>query len=137
MTQPASIVPTGAVRACYNNTGLTLAAGAAVMLDSGGAKYVKLPTGYTVALFGVVKAAIPTGEWGDVQVSGVALVLASAALATPGIQLMAATDGKAEAFAAAKDVNVHVLGQLLSTATAANELVEVDLNGIGTIQQGA
>ena len=135
MGQATAIVPEYGVRARYNGTGSDIAANVAVMLDST-SKYIKLPSSNAVALHGVTRAAIANGKWGDVQVSGVALVKASGALATPGIQLMSDTAGKAVTFAAASGVNAQVLGQLLTTGSALNDLVEVELLGLGTIQQG-
>jgi len=138
MAKPTRIVPDKGVISCYNGTGTDLAANVMVMTSSGGARYVKLPSGTTVALYGAtMDGGIPNGEWGDVQVDGVALVKAGGALATTGIQCMAKTDGKLQAYSAAAGVNAAPAGQLRNTAAAEDDLCELDLRGCGTIQQGA
>lgn len=135
MTQSRAIVPPGGVQAKKNATGSDIEANVFVMLDST-TNQIKLPTGTTVALYGVTMAAIENGYSGDIQTAGVALVKASAALATPGIQLMSNTDGKAVTWAAVAGTNAQLAGQLLNTAAALDDLVEVDLRGLGALQQG-
>ena len=68
-------------------------------------------------------AAAAAGEMVDVQVEGVALVQASGALATPGVELEPETDGEVSAHGGSNTK----IGLLRTTAGAAGDLVECEL----------
>ena len=134
--EPTRIVDASQIRSYYNDTGATLPVGRSVMLDST-EHFIKLPTATTDRLNGVTMAAIPDDEWGDIQIGGVALVAAHAALATPGVALMStAATGRCTTFAAGAGVNAQLVGQLRTTAGAQDDLVEVELASPGALQQG-
>lgn len=137
MAEPRAIVPEHGVRSLLNSTGADIPKGRLVKLDST-AYQLALPTATTAHLYGVTMAASSDGEWVDIQVAGVALGRANAALATPGVQLMATiTTGRVATYAAASGVNAGVAGQLLNTAAAQDDFIEMELHGLGVVQQGA
>jgi hypothetical protein len=92
---------------------------------------VQLPTASTDLLMGVVKDGdILNGAFGTIQIRGVALCRAAGALATPGIAVMANAAGRVVAHANGN----ALLGFLLNTATALDDLVEVELAGPGSFR---
>lgn len=116
-----------------NSTDTAIAAHVAVKLSST-EDAVVLPT-LADALLGVTLSAIAPKTWGAVQVHGRAKVLAGGALATPGTQLRAKTDGKAEAWTATAGDNGHLLGTQLTTAADEDDIIEVLLAGPGATKQ--
>lgn len=136
MSEPRAVVPDKGVRSLLNNTGATIPKGRLVKLDST-AYQLALPTDTTHHLYGVTMASSDDDEWVDIQVAGVALGRANAALATPGVQLMATvTTGRVATYTAAAGVLVGLAGALLNTASAQDDFIEMELNGIGVVQQG-
>jgi len=104
---------------------------------SSGGEHIQLPPDTGTVLAGVTMQDIPPLTWGDVQTTGTARVAAAGALATPGTQVNGDTAGKAQAATAGAGANYAVGGQTRSVAGAANDVVEVELLGLGTLQQGA
>jgi hypothetical protein len=126
LNQPRVIAPE--FRACYNGTGGAIAKGTIVKLKtSSPAQPGEIVAGAaaTDTFYGVAANAIPNGEWGDVQVRGVALVLVGAAGLAAG-QLQITSDGSGKAVAAASGNTL--LGQGLYTgALVQDDLAEVEL----------
>jgi predicted RecA/RadA family phage recombinase len=122
MAEPRAIVPEYGVRPGLNNTGTALEKGVVVALGTS-QQEITLPAAQTDICYGVTMEAIADGERGDVQVEGVALVQASGALATPGVELEPETDGEVSEHGGSNTK----IGLLLSTAAAAGDLVEVEL----------
>lgn len=116
------------IRGCYNGTGSTISKGLAVKLKTSSPTVqgeVVLGAAVTDTCYGVAMADIPNGEWGDVQVRGVALVKVGAAGLAAG-QLQVACDAAGKAVAAA--AGNTLLGIALNTsALAENDLCEVEL----------
>jgi hypothetical protein len=120
--QPRVIDPK--FRAVYNGTGSTISKGTIIKLKTSPAysgEIVKAAAA-TDALYGVAAADILTGEWGDAQIGGVALVLSSAAL-NAATQMTSDASGKAAAAASGNSL----LGISVTAAGAADELFEVEL----------
>lgn len=122
MAEPRRIVPESGVRSGKNETGSDLEEGVVVALGTS-QSLITLPASQTDICYGVTMAAIPNGEWGDVQVEGIALCQASGALATPGVELEPETDGEVSEHGGSNTK----IGLLLSTAGATGDLVEVEL----------
>lgn len=135
MPEPRRIIPDGGKRSKKNATGSDIAANTFVILDST-EDQIKLPTGTTVALYGVTSEIIKNGYWGDVQIFGRAICRAEGALATPGVRLMSTTAGRVQAWSAGAGTNAQMAGLLETTAAVQDDLVEVELAGPGQIQQG-
>jgi hypothetical protein len=127
-------IPEG-IRGKLNNTGSDIAAHMAVKLDST-VDQIALVGATTDHVFGVTHAIIADGAYGDIVTRGQALVLSGAAMATIGVLTMADATGRAIAWSAAGGTNANVLGTLLTTASGAAELVEIELAGPGVINQG-
>lgn len=123
--EPITISSPEALRSKLNSSGATLIRGRCVIPGATEDRVV-LPAASTDLLLGVVKDGdILDGAYGTIQIRGVALCRASAALATPGIALMANSAGRVLAHANGN----AVIGFLLNTATALDDLVEVELAG--------
>lgn len=135
--EPTRTVSPYDIRHAYNGTGSDIAANTVVMLDATNEGGISLPSAVTDELLGVtMDQAIPDGEWGDVQIRGIAKCRANAALATLHVALMTvAATGRVEALTAAAGTNVAPVGQLLTTAGAQDDIVMVELAGPGQIQQ--
>jgi len=125
------------IRSKRNSSGVTILANTVVKLDTTEDQII-LPAATTDALYGVtMDQTILTGYFGDIQIRGVAKCRAHAALATPGIRLMSvAGTGRVDTWAAGGGTNAQVVGLLLTTAGAQDDLVEVELAGPATIAQG-
>lgn len=103
-----------------NETGDEIGAHLAVKLDS--TKYQVEFVGATTELaYGLTMRAIPDGEYGPIQKSGIAIAIAGEALANAGVKLMAGTAGKLVAWTTGK----AVFAQLLTTAAADGDQIEV------------
>jgi hypothetical protein len=135
MTQVRSTKSAGDIRGKKNTTGAALLKGTSVKLHTAKDE-VALPAADTDHIYGVVLNDIPDDGWGDIQIRGKALCLTAGALATNGVRLKSDTAGKVVAWSATAGNNAHVVGTLETIAGAADELVEVELAGPGTIAQG-
>jgi hypothetical protein len=120
MPQPRAIVPDqGGVRACLNNTGVTIAKYRLVK---------KVTTAVAPAvdgaapIYAATMAAIADGFAGDGQVAGRALVEAGGVI-TIGQNVTGGTGGKG-AVASAGDYSI---GPAASAAAADGDIIEVDL----------
>lgn len=121
--QPRVIEPK--FRSAYNGSGSTILKGTILKLKTTpitNTGQVVAAAAATDALYAVAAADIPDGEWGDAQISGVALVLSSAALAA-ATQMTSDASGKAAVAASGNSL----LGISLTAPTAADELFEVEL----------
>lgn len=124
------------IRSVYNNTGSTISGGLFVKLTTTGDRHVRLPEAVTDDLYGVTMADIADQEWGDCQIDGVVRCTAGAAIANPGTRLMPTTAGKVIAWTAAGGSNAALAGSNITTATADNDPIEVQLAGPGVSRQG-
>ena len=118
MAQNAVIVPDKGIRSMKNATGTTIDKGHLVKLDSTEGQIV-LAAAATDAFYGVAMADIPTGTWGDVQVSGVAEVYGTLTLAA-----RITSDGSGHG--ADASAGNSVLGICTKAATTALGLVDLD-----------
>jgi hypothetical protein len=129
--QPGDIVT------MHNYGATAIAINRHVMPDTTGAKGVKYPTATTDSIIGVTVEEIPAYGDGGVQVSGVALVCAHGAFATPMTKVMTtASTGRAVAFSAGAGTNAANCGLALNTALAQDDLLETLLPGPCVIEQG-
>lgn len=135
MGQVRSIKDSECIRSKLNNTGGTIAKGTVCKLN-GVVGEAAVMAATTDDVYGVAMADIADGAMGDFQIRGKALVLSGGALATPGTLLMSSATGKAAAWAAGAGTNANVLGIQETTASGADELIEVELAGPATSKQG-
>jgi histidinol phosphatase-like enzyme len=135
MAQARQIVFAENIRSGYNNTSATLAANRVVVVNNSGINEVELPGASTDDVHGVTMAAILDDEWGDVQIRGLAVCTAAAAI-TIGDRLMMDTAGKVLTWTAAGGTNAAVVGKAMTAATADGDLIEVELAGPGVVRQG-
>ncbi len=136
MTQARATVPDKGIRSGLNSTGSDIAKNVFVELDADGdPNTIQLPTAGGPA-FGVVVASqvrvnvspdvgIPDTEIGDIQVEGVAVVLAAGAIPVGSLVMVTA----AGAVIVATATNTPV-GKAVSTGVD-TELLEVELAGPG------
>lgn len=118
MAEPTVTAPES--RSVKNTSGADIAKGTIVKLKATGIREVE-PTVAGNLAYGVAAEAIGDTEWGRVQRSGIALVIAGGVL-TVGGEVASDANGKAADAASGN----RVLGQAL-TNPGANELAEVDL----------
>ena len=124
MAQPRAILDP-CLRSCKNSTGADIAAGVFVKL-SGAYPGIALPAGATDTIYGVTTAIIKNGKFGDVQIRGVAPVVAAGVTTTLG-KLTTDAAGKAVDWTAAGGRSVGGVG--LAAAAGANDIIEVELIG--------
>lgn len=117
-----------------NNTGSTMLKGMVVKMDTT-QDCIVLPAATTDGILGVVRNDIAPGAMGDVQIEGLAIVLAGGAISVGG-EVMANTSGKGVAFSAGAGTNANLLGKANSAASVDGDYIEVELSGPGTIKQG-
>jgi hypothetical protein len=117
------------IRSCYNGTGSDIAANVFVKHASGANKNVSLPAGDTDPILGVTMAKIKNGQWGDVQIRGIALVKAAGAV-TAKARVTTNNAGKAVDWTAAGGRSVG--GTSYDTGTNLDDLLEVELAGPDT-----
>lgn len=134
LNQPRQNVSGPEILSGKNTSGSTIPKGSVVKAHSV-TDEVRLVAAATDAIHGVVMRDIADGEYGPIQRTGRALVLAAGALATPGTLLMSAA-GKAGAWSASAGNAANVLGTQNTTADGADELIEVDLAGPGSFRDG-
>jgi len=126
------------IRGYYNpSTTVTLAKHRFVTGATSGGEDIQYPADTATPLAGVTMEDIPPLSRGDVQIEGTAKVAAAGALATLQTQVNGDTDGKAQAATAAAGVDYAVGGQTKQVAGAEDDVIEVELLGLGTLQQGA
>lgn len=114
------------IRGCYNGSGSTIVKGKIVKLHSSGpAGGIVVGAAATDPLYGVAMADIPNGEWGDVQIGGVGLVLAGGVV-NQGAQVTSDGDGDG---VAASSGNATI-GTALTAGEAA-AYFEVEIRGVG------
>jgi hypothetical protein len=112
------------VRAAFNSTGSTIVKGTICKLVTPSPTQpgqVTPAVAGTDLSYGVAMADILTGQWGDLQIEGVAQVLAGATIAA-GVQISAGALGKAAAAAA----NDCLVGMSVTDGVL-NGLMEVEL----------
>lgn len=115
------------LRSAKNSSGSTIVKNTVVKWHTTEDEIV-LPAAATDPLAGVVQDAdIANTEWGTVQQRGKALCRAEGALATIGVRLQATTAGRVEAHTGTNSI----VGTLLTTAAAQDDIVEVELAGPG------
>jgi hypothetical protein len=117
-----------------NTSGGALAKGTIVKLKAADDE-IEAASGVTDELYGVTRHQADDGEWVEILVYGVAIVVAGGTIAR-GNRLTTDASGNAVAAAPATGVNNSILG-LANRAAASTELFEVVLAGPGTIMQGA
>lgn len=136
---PRARVGDNDVRGYYNpSESVTIPKERFVSPVDSGSEHIQLPPDTATVLTGVTMEDIPPLGRGDVQIAGTARVAAAGALATVGtVQVNGDTDGKAQVATAGAGVNYAVGGQLRTAAGVEDDVVEVELLGLGTLQQGA
>lgn len=123
MPQPRAIVPDqGGVRACLNNTGVTIAKYRLVKKATTAVDGVTPAVDGAAPIYAATMAAIADGFAGDGQVAGRALVEAGGVI-TIGQNVTGGTGGKG-AVASAGDYSI---GPAASAAAADGDIIEVDL----------
>jgi hypothetical protein len=127
MGEPTRIIDPDDLRSALNNTGVTIVKNTCVVWHTT-EREIALPAAANVPFAGVTQEDIATGYYGTIQQRGKTVIRAHGALATIGIRL--------EMVAATGRVNTHggtdtVVGTLLTTAGAQDDLVEVELSGPG------
>jgi len=127
MSEPRVIVGAEGIRGCKNTSGSDMAKGVIVKLKASPTvdDEIDLEAANDGAIYGVTMQAISDAAWGNVQVLGRALVLASTTVAA-GVRVMPTTGGKT----LTATTGNSVLG-LAVTAGAADELHEIELSGPG------
>jgi hypothetical protein len=125
--QPRVIDPV--IRPGYNNSGSTILKGSCVRKATSPTlpEQIVLATAATDLIYGVAMNDILTGTFGDVQVGGIAIVLAGASITAP-IEVTAGASGKAVAGASG-----DVLLGLAQTNGVNNDYMEVELTLGGTV----
>lgn len=127
MSQPVQIVGEADVRTGYNGTGSEIAQGVIVKLKASPAVKGEIEVSATATdgYWGVAMHDIADGEYGDIQIRGVAFALADTTIAV-GARVMATTGGETATATAGN----AILGVAV-TAGVADTLHEVDLSGPG------
>jgi len=128
MAEPRVIVGPDQIRQGYNGSGAAIPKGTIVSLDLTVDYQIAVEATATGVFFGVTMEEIADGEWGNVQIRGKALVLASTTV-TAGVRVTATTDGETVAASAGN----AVLG-IAVTAGTASALHEVELCGPGGLE---
>lgn len=128
MAEPRVIVGPDQVRSGYNGSGSDIPKGTIVALDLTVDHQIAVEATATGVYYGVTMEAIADGEWGNVQIRGKALVLASTTV-TAGVRVTATTAGTTVAASAGN----AVLGIAVTAGTAA-ALHEVELCGPGGLE---
>jgi hypothetical protein len=121
MPEPRRIVPDGAVRPGLNLSGSTIAANR-IVVQGAAIDQIAQAAAATAPYEGVTMQAILNGVTGDVQKHGKATIEAGAAVAK-NVNVMSDAVGRA---ILATSTN-HVMGRTQTAATAAGQILEVDL----------
>ncbi len=137
MGEPRVTVNPGDIRAKKNSTGATLPRGTVVKLSAATDDLILKPTAIADAHYGVVMNDILDGQWGDVQIRGIAVILAGTGGVTRGDRLThdAANFGRVSTAAPAGGANNALVGVANRTA-AAGVLTEAELAAPGSMMQG-
>jgi hypothetical protein len=127
MSQPTAVVPDKGIRKIYNGTGGDLVQGICVKLTASPTVHseIELADAATDPCYGVLMHDVADTEYGDCQVAGIALALASTTVAAAA-RVTGTTGGKTVAASAAN----AVFGVAV-TAGATDTLHEVELTGPG------
>lgn len=106
-------------RTVYNNSGSAIGAGRAVMTDTSGVDYVKLPTGVNAAIVGFTgPEGIPAHSWGSIIVEAGAIIPAvNAGGITQGARLGIDTNGAVVTLGSSSGVSYSFAGLCNVTAT--------------------
>lgn len=129
----------GEIRAKKNATGATIPKGYVVKLSAATDDLILAPAAITDAHYGVTMQDILTGQWGDVQISGIAVAIAGTAGVVRGDRLThdsGGTYGRVFTAAPAAGVNNALIGVANRTA-AVGTPVEIELARPGAMIQGA
>lgn len=134
--EPTRIIAATDIRSKKNLSGVDIAKNTVVKLDST-FDLIVLPTAITDHLYGVTQEIIKNGCYGQVQLRGRTVCRAHAALATPGVLLMAvANTGRVDTWnAGGAGNNAAVVGILEDTAGVQDDLVMVEMAGPGVVKQ--
>ena len=135
--EPRTIVNPGDIRAKKNSTGATLAKGTVVKLSAANDDLILKPAAIADAAYGVTMSDILDGQWGDVQLRGIALVLAGTGGVTRGDRLTHDTAGfgRVSTAAPAGGTNNAFVG-VANRSAAVGVLTEVELAAPGGQIQG-
>jgi hypothetical protein len=125
------------VRSKKNSTGSTIAKGTVVKLSAAADDLLLIPTAIADGHYGVTMQDILTGQWGDIQVAGQAVVLAGTAGVVRGDRLThdAAGFGRVFTAAPAGGTNNALIG-ICNRSAAVGLFTEVELARPGTMLQG-
>ena len=135
MPTRAAVFSNYQVRPMKNSTGSTITEGTIVKIASEGV--VSVGAASTDNLFGVALSAILDGREGPIQVEGKAKCLAGEVLSTAGVKLTTDSTGRCVAATVSAGTSVGLIGTLVTTATAADQIIEVELNPQGVMFTGA
>jgi len=128
----------GEIRGKKNATGATIPKGYVVKLSAATDDLILAPAAIGDAHYGVTMQDILTGQWGDVQVTGIAVCIAGTGGVVRGDRLThdsGGTYGRVFTAAPGAGVNNAFVGVANRTA-AANAPVEVELAKPGSMLQG-
>lgn len=135
--EPRTIVNPGDIRAKKNSTGATLPKGTVVKISAASDDLVLKPGAIADAAYGVAMNDILDGQWGDIQIRGIAIALAGTGGVTRGDRLThdSAGFGRLSTSAPAAGTNNAFVGVANRTA-AVGTLFEVELAAPGASFQG-
>jgi hypothetical protein len=121
-----------------NNSGATIPRGTVVKISAATDDLIILPAAIADAALGVVMNDILTGQWGDVQIGGLAVALAGTGGVVRGDRLTHDTAGFGRVFTAAPagGTNNALIGVANRTQATAGQLVEIWLQRPGAMLQG-
>ncbi len=128
MSEPTRIIAPEDLRSGLNNSGNTIVKNSCVSWHTTKREIV-LPSAANVLFAGVTQEDIADGEWGTIQHRNKTVIRAHGALATIGIRLEMVSTGRVDTHAGTDTV----IGTLLTTAAAQDDLVEVELVGPGGV----
>lgn len=139
MAQPRTIfLSQTPKKTVYNNSGSAIGAGRAVMSDTAGVDYVKLPTGVNAAVIGFTgPEGLPAHSWGSIIVEAGAIFPAvNAGGITQGARLGVDTNGAVVTLGASSGVDYSYVG--LANVTASDGVMdEIMFAGPGQSIQAA
>jgi hypothetical protein len=127
INQQRTVAPV--IRSAFNNTGSTILKGTIVKLNTSAPLYageIAKAAANSDVLYGVTMQDVLNGAWGDVQISGIAIVLVGTANAI-GARLTSDANGKTITWATTQSL----LGIAVTAGVVADVYQEVELAGPG------
>jgi hypothetical protein len=127
INQQRTVAPV--IRSAFNNSGSTILKGTIVKLNTAGPLYageIAKAAANSDTLYGVTMQDILTGAWGDVQISGIAIVLVGTN-SVVGARLTSDANGKTITWATTQSL----LGIAITAGNTTDVYQEVELAGPG------